>query len=358
MTSTCAVKALIPALVACMLLACTKVDPLFCDVGTPCTDPDRPFCDLLGEYPASEGVAKTCIPMPADADAGDPGGGADDRDAGANESDADPGGEDAGSVDAAPPCDNWAAPVIVASVNSKGFDGQATESPDRLSLYLTKTIIPGEDSDMVVATRSSPEAAFGTPSVVPGFDTDFVFEDAAELSSSGLELFFRRTAADGSESAISVATRASVDDDFGEPQSLGVDGFDPSISGDGLTLYFASLTGDTVQAISRNAIGGVWGPPRDVMDTPYHGVDISGDELRILLSDGPGSFEEPPVAIAVRASKADAFGKPVPINALAVPDDEALSKAASWADGERTIYFAMELSTGEGASDVYFSTCE
>ncbi|HKE13584.1 MAG TPA: DPP IV N-terminal domain-containing protein [Kofleriaceae bacterium] len=67
-----------------LLCACTA-DPLYCDEDTRCTDPDRPFCDLNGDYPASEGVGRTCIPDPhADAGAGDAdaetGGGA--RDAG------------------------------------------------------------------------------------------------------------------------------------------------------------------------------------------------------------------------------------------------------------------------------------
>jgi hypothetical protein len=56
--------------------ACKVYDPLFCDQDTPCKDPERPFCDLLGEYPASEGVARTCIPDPnsgnSDAGPGDP----------------------------------------------------------------------------------------------------------------------------------------------------------------------------------------------------------------------------------------------------------------------------------------------
>ena len=55
-------------------LACTVVDPLYCDDEVECKDPDRPFCDLTGEYPASDGVARTCIPDP-NADAGDDDGG-------------------------------------------------------------------------------------------------------------------------------------------------------------------------------------------------------------------------------------------------------------------------------------------
>jgi Tol biopolymer transport system component len=57
---------------AILLLACTVTDPLYCDEQDQCTDPGRPFCDLEGEYPASEGVGRTCIPDPDDSeDAGD-----------------------------------------------------------------------------------------------------------------------------------------------------------------------------------------------------------------------------------------------------------------------------------------------
>lgn len=54
------------ALLAGSLLvpACKVYDPLYCDVDKQCEDPERPFCDLNGEYPASEGIKKTCIPSP------------------------------------------------------------------------------------------------------------------------------------------------------------------------------------------------------------------------------------------------------------------------------------------------------
>ena len=40
----------------------------FCDDDTPCSTVERPFCDLLGEYPASEGTPNSCIPDPATAE--------------------------------------------------------------------------------------------------------------------------------------------------------------------------------------------------------------------------------------------------------------------------------------------------
>jgi alpha-tubulin suppressor-like RCC1 family protein len=56
-------------LVALALTSC-KDDPLYCDENTPCADPARPFCDLNGEYPASEGIKRTCIPDPFGPDSG------------------------------------------------------------------------------------------------------------------------------------------------------------------------------------------------------------------------------------------------------------------------------------------------
>jgi uncharacterized delta-60 repeat protein len=46
--------------------ACYRHDPLYCDVTADCADvPGRPFCDTTGAYPASDGIARTCIPDPA-----------------------------------------------------------------------------------------------------------------------------------------------------------------------------------------------------------------------------------------------------------------------------------------------------
>jgi len=43
---------------------CETEDPLYCDDETACEDPERPFCDLEGTYPASEGHGRTCIAEP------------------------------------------------------------------------------------------------------------------------------------------------------------------------------------------------------------------------------------------------------------------------------------------------------
>jgi hypothetical protein len=56
------------------LAACYRHDPLYCDDPIDCADVSgRPFCDIAGEYPASDGIARTCIPDPAATDGPDAG---------------------------------------------------------------------------------------------------------------------------------------------------------------------------------------------------------------------------------------------------------------------------------------------
>jgi hypothetical protein len=59
-------RLVVPSCFSVLLLlgACSVRDPLYCDESQPCTDPARSFCDLQGEYPASEGIRHTCIPDP------------------------------------------------------------------------------------------------------------------------------------------------------------------------------------------------------------------------------------------------------------------------------------------------------
>jgi Tol biopolymer transport system component len=97
------------------VLACSA-DPLYCDEDSRCTDPDRPFCDLDGEYPASEGVGRTCIPDPSTGDGSD---------AAIATPDAGDGGEpsDAGSS-----CETRLAFVSLRDTNAQIYVGDADGS--------------------------------------------------------------------------------------------------------------------------------------------------------------------------------------------------------------------------------------
>jgi hypothetical protein len=49
------------ALAVCVVLSCTRPFPLYCDEGTPCTSPEKPYCDFTGVTPESEGHGRVCV---------------------------------------------------------------------------------------------------------------------------------------------------------------------------------------------------------------------------------------------------------------------------------------------------------
>ncbi len=63
--SIAVVQRLLLSFVAVASLAgCVAEDPLACDVDNICSDADKPFCDVDGVYPLSNGLRFTCIPRP------------------------------------------------------------------------------------------------------------------------------------------------------------------------------------------------------------------------------------------------------------------------------------------------------
>lgn len=135
---------LLAAGLAHFVAACTVRDPLYCDENTPCTDPGRPICDLNGEYPASEGVGRTCIPDPS-ADDG-PG---EDQDAGPDQMDA-----GSGDPDGSPSTEPVAkCPAGLAFVSQR--DGN-------VEIYLSEA-----DGSNPINLTQSPDVDDGSPAWSP-----------------------------------------------------------------------------------------------------------------------------------------------------------------------------------------------
>jgi hypothetical protein len=128
-----------------VVAGCKYRVPLYCDEQTPCEDPERPFCDLHGEYPASEGIAKTCIPFPFDA-------GVDEPDAGRVAD----GGLDAAPIADAEPSDNadLAALVLSApSALSPPFDPSLTTYSMNVSILVQETTVTATLADPTATLR-------------------------------------------------------------------------------------------------------------------------------------------------------------------------------------------------------------
>lgn len=322
--------------------ACTTYDPLYCDDARGCKDPDRPFCDLAGEYPASDGVARTCIPSPFDAGGGETGDG--------GTGSAADGGPDGGvPSDAATPC-NWAPLSRLANVNTPDeaeYPG-SLDSDGTVLLFSRSGTDP--DDGFYFATRPAGSQAFGKPVFISELSNDGAFRADTEISSSGLEIFYRLVEG----SVIETATRSSLAAEFGPPEETGLTGGSPVLSAAGLSLYF--LKEGSVQRTRRRAIGEPWGTPATVLPATgslYYSIDISTDERRLLLTSL--EIEPFPIFVAARESVDDVFGAPVPLNEDLLFPGASIYSVSKWGASERQMVVGLQ---AEGGVDMYYSICE
>jgi hypothetical protein len=318
---------------ALTLSACKVYDPLYCDEEMQCSDPERPFCDIEGEHPASEGVGRTCIPTPEDAGPGssaDGGGGAS------------PDGDPAG--DARPPC-SWSPLSRLANVNSTIEEGGGSIDSEGLVLYFTRS--KGLQGDVYRATRPAVGQAFGQVTLLEEL-ADAALPLHPEVSPSQLEMFYVFDL-----DRIEVMTRATPTSPFGASVPTGFQGTSPSLSGDGLALYFTS--DGTVFRSTRAAIGAAWSAPVTVLPTEEHfAVDVSPDELRLLLTSE--SDDTIPMAIAERKTTDDDFGPPAPVNEEILVEKGDSYRKAIW-DGSQTQMIVSTALVGE-EPDLYYSVCQ
>ncbi len=275
---------LVLALAATVGGACAVKDTLYCETDQDCADnPGRPYCDVTGVWPQSEGIGKTCIGSPFDAgipDAGIP---------------------DAGDPDAML---TW-SPFEVVGVIVDGSANAPSTSDDGLNLYFTYYKQGVGSLAIYRAVRGSATEPFGTAILL--------FSNARypEVSADGLELYFTRD----SDGELMVSSRPSLTSPFGTPTIVGTPGSFPSISGDKRSLYFIATTTGTngeLRRMSRLAVGQPWSTPVTVPLSGaveiYSSIDISRDQLAILRA--PTFANGGTVVIERRASETAAFGSP------------------------------------------------
>ncbi|MCX5644316.1 MAG: discoidin domain-containing protein [Phycisphaerae bacterium] len=153
------------------------------------------------------------------------------------------------------PDDEWGEPVNLGpTVNSPGYDGGPCLSADGLSLYFFSDRPGGfGNKELWVTTRATTKNNWSTPanlgaSVNAGFDAW-----SPSITADGLELYFTSSRPGGyGDSDIWVTTRATVNDNWGLPVNLGPTvntSFQenwPGISPDGLVLFFGTNRTETM----------------------------------------------------------------------------------------------------------------
>jgi len=185
-----------------------------------------------------------------------------------------------------------------APLNSPHADGTTCLAPDGLSFYFGSDRPGGYGMyDMWVATRPTTSDAWGTPVNLGAAVNASADDGCPSVSADGLELYFTSDRSGGHGSYdIWVTTRPSVLDPWGEPVNLGQtvnsSRFDatPTLSFDGLSLYFGSNRDKAGTAYShlcyiyvttRPTRDDPWGPPVKLGSTVNPGLEYDSDHPSI-----------------------------------------------------------------------------
>jgi Tol biopolymer transport system component len=250
-------------------------------------------------------------------------------------------------------------------VNSSANEGSPHISADGLELYFHSDRPGGYgDADIWVSTRATTDDEWGEAVNLGPVVNSSAAEVAPSISTDGLTLYFcdwgaPRPGGQG-KSDLWVTTRATKDDAWGEPVNLGPtvnspeqDGT-PVISADGLELYFESdrpggFGSDDLLVAKRATTQDDWGTPVNPGSTLNsadweHCPTISSDGLTLFFDLGvPGDL-----MVTTRATLGDDWGKPVN---LGHAESDHYASCIS-ADGA-TLYFASKWPGGSGGNDIW-----
>ena len=172
----------------------------------------------------------------------------------------------------------WGEPANLGGLvnDSIGDDFSLRLAMDGLALYFASNRAGGFGAgDLYVTTRDSLDRDRGRATNLGPVLNTAAFEGFPTPSPDGNTLYFNRsTTFDSQDSDIWVTSRADAHSPWAAPQRLGmVNGaraeFSPSISADGLSLYFASERDGNLGSIdiwvsTRRSTAEAWGLPRNL----------------------------------------------------------------------------------------------
>jgi Tol biopolymer transport system component len=217
--------------------------------------------------------------------------------------------------------------------------------------------------DLWVSRRESPDAPWEPATNLGPVVNSAANEGAPSISSDGLELYFHDWGAHrpggAGETDVWLSRRASVDDPWGEPVNLGEvnssanDGT-PEISADMLELYFESerpggFGSDDIWVVRRDAPDGAWGTPENLgqaINTSEweHCPSISADGLTLFFDLRiPGDL-----VVTQRASTSDPWDPPVNLG-----HEESDHWASSVTKTGDMLYFSANRPGGQGEGDIW-----
>ena len=179
----------------------------------------------------------------------------------------------------------FSAPIAISSVNTSLMEWGPDISADDLSLYFARGT--NWNGDIWIASRASALDPFGAPQAVAEVNTSDG-EAGPNISDDGLTLYFSSNRLTGREDLF-YATRPDVNSPFGAAIAISElntaqQDYSPSISTDGLTLYYVfrdddSGTPQEIWSASRPDLLSPFGTPNRVEELYIAGVDTWGPDI-------------------------------------------------------------------------------
>ena len=252
-------------------------------------------------------------------------------------------------------------------VNTSGWDTQPSISADGLTLYFCSHRTGGfGNRDIYVATRETTDDDWGTPVNLGSTVNSSALDDGPSISADGLSLYF--CSLRPGDSGLWLTRRETTDEPFGPAVNFGppVDSPNdayPSISGDDLSLFFGSSnrpggSGNwDLYVTTRKTRDDDWGTPVGAtVNTSYIEGDpgISGDGLVMFFgSDRPGGYGGTygDILVTTRATTDDDWSTPVNLGPVINSSSSELGASIS-ADGS-ILYFSSDRPGGVGGYDIY-----
>jgi hypothetical protein len=264
-----------------------------------------------------------------------------------------------------------AATNLGSTINTAEIDGCPSISADGLSLYFFSRSRPGGHGleDLWVTTRPSTGDPWGEPeNLGPVVNTSNWGETSPSISADGLSLYFDSGPFDHSD--IWIAEREAIDRHWQTRMKLGPNvnhatwQFCPSISADGMQLHFDSKVAGQddcdLWVSMRQRPSDPWLPATRLSDTvnsPYNdsGANVSADGLAMFFhSDRPGGYGYQDLYVTTRPSIYSNWGEALNLgSSINTPYSE--NDASVSADG-RMLYFSENPSAhpgGMGGLDIW-----
>jgi Tol biopolymer transport system component len=256
------------------------------------------------------------------------------------------------------------------TVNSSAMDFDSSISPDGLSLYFGSDRPGGSGGkDLWVTMRTTVSDPWGQPVNLGPTVNSSAWDSCPSISADGLWLYFESQRAGGSgDDDIWVTTRPTPDGDWGPPVNLGPtvnsSAWDscPSISADGLSLYFDSHrpggSGSCdLWVTTRATVSDPWGQPVNLGPTVNSSAweyqpGISADGLNLFFfSNRPGGSGNEDLWVTTRASTSDPWTEAVNLGPTVNSSARDVCPYIS-ADG-CTLYFTSKRPGGMGNDDLW-----